>query len=303
MNQKGFANIILVIVVVVLLGAVGYFALVRKSTPIAQQTPTPTSTLTQTKAPASQTPSPSLPTACKDEQEGTPVITSLSGYSGSIGTKLEIRGCNFSGFEGDKNAWIVNSQGVKGLLYGEAGSTSKLLKVTFKSPLCQKDTSYSGLPCDASLTLTPGVYKIYVMPWGKESNKVSFTINTDTITVKVYLRDSNVNPIDSCGVLVPVTRVIPKTEKVATAAIAELLKGPTSAEKSKGYSTDIPSASRLNSLTVVNGEARADFSSTTESGGSCNLTTDQIRKTLLQFSTVKTVTLSVDGRTENIFQP
>ena len=168
MNQKGFANIVLIVVIVILVGAVGYFALVKKSPPIVQQMPTPT--------PTSQIPSPSLQTACKDEQQGTPVITSLSSYSGSVGTKLEIRGCNFSGFESDKNAWIENSQGVKGLLYGEAESTAKLLKVTFKSPLCQADNTYSGLPCNAWLTLTPGVYKIYVMPWGKESNKVSFTV-------------------------------------------------------------------------------------------------------------------------------
>lgn len=168
MNQKGFVNIILVVVIVVLVGVVGYFALVKKSPPIAQQTPTLT--------PTSQTPSPSLPTTCKDEPQGIPVITSLSVYSGPVGTKLEIRGCNFSGFESDKNAWIENSQGVRGRLYGEAESTAKLLKVTFKSPLCQADNTYSGLPCNAWLTLTPGVYKIYVMPWEKESNKVSFTI-------------------------------------------------------------------------------------------------------------------------------
>lgn len=40
MNQKTLS----VVVIVVLLGAVGYFVFVRKSTPIAQQTATPTST-------------------------------------------------------------------------------------------------------------------------------------------------------------------------------------------------------------------------------------------------------------------
>jgi hypothetical protein len=48
MTQKGFVNIIVVIVIVVLLGAVGYLALVKKSLPIAQQTSTPTPTLTKT---------------------------------------------------------------------------------------------------------------------------------------------------------------------------------------------------------------------------------------------------------------
>src|SRR3989338_7042964 len=53
MNQKGFVNIILVAVVVVLVGAVGYFMFVKKSEPIAQQ-PTPT----QTKTSMSPTPTP-----------------------------------------------------------------------------------------------------------------------------------------------------------------------------------------------------------------------------------------------------
>lgn len=117
-----------------------------------------------------------LPTTCKDEPKGVPIITSLSNYSGSIGARIEIRGCNFSGFEGDKNAWIENDQGVKGILYGEDGSTSKLLKVTLKSPLCQNNNSYSGLSCDAWLTLNTGTYNIYTFPWNKKSNEVNFTI-------------------------------------------------------------------------------------------------------------------------------
>lgn len=37
MNQKGFANIILVVVIVVLVGAVGYFVFVKKSEPVSEQ--------------------------------------------------------------------------------------------------------------------------------------------------------------------------------------------------------------------------------------------------------------------------
>ena len=54
MNQKGFANIILIVVIVILVGAVGYFAFVKKSEPVAQQ-PTPSVT---TQTPTSQQPSP-----------------------------------------------------------------------------------------------------------------------------------------------------------------------------------------------------------------------------------------------------
>ena len=46
MNQKGFANIVLIILVVVLAAGTGYFALVRKPSSVVEQiiTPTPTST-------------------------------------------------------------------------------------------------------------------------------------------------------------------------------------------------------------------------------------------------------------------
>ena len=115
---------------------------------------------------------------CVDKLEGKAVITSLSQYTGQIGTKLVVAGCNFSGFEGDKNLIIENSDGVIGILYGEEGSTSKLIKVTLNSPLCTTDTSYSGLPCPSYLTLKPGSYKIWTKPYGADtkSNIVGFTL-------------------------------------------------------------------------------------------------------------------------------
>ena len=121
---------------------------------------------------------PVLPISCTNEVQGRAVITGASATSGKPGTKLTLTGCNFAGFEGDTNAWIENAAGTKGLLRGEPASTAKSLTVTLKSKLCQKDTSYSGLPCDASLELVPGSYKLYVMPWGEEtkSNVVEFTV-------------------------------------------------------------------------------------------------------------------------------
>ena len=125
--------------------------------------------------------------ACPVVDTTAPIITSLSNSSGSIGSKLEVHGRNLSGFEGDTNAWIENSRGAKGLLSGESGSNANLIKVTLNSPLCQEDNSYSGKPCSAWLNLTPGVYKIYTMPWGKKSNVVPFSIvaATSQSTIKV----------------------------------------------------------------------------------------------------------------------
>ncbi|MFA5771045.1 MAG: hypothetical protein WC894_06180, partial [Patescibacteria group bacterium] len=121
------------------------------------------------------------PIVCTDESEGEPVITSLSVVSGVVGTSLEIKGCNFAGFEGDKNAWIKNDKGIAGILRGAEGSTSKLMLVTLKPTLCQSDVSYSGAACDAFLLLAPGKYNIYVAPWGKESNKIEFSIVPSTV--------------------------------------------------------------------------------------------------------------------------
>lgn len=118
------------------------------------------------------------PATCVDKPESKAVITSLSAKSGSIGTQLEINGCNFSGFEGDENVWIENSEGVKGIMYEDEGSTPKLIKITLKYPLCTQDNSYSGMPCTTFLALNPGTYKLWTQPWGEDtkSNVVEFTI-------------------------------------------------------------------------------------------------------------------------------
>ena len=108
--------------------------------------------------------------------ESVPIINSISPNHGPIGTAIEIRGENFSGFEGDLNAWIENSERIKGIIRTEEGSSSNLIKFTLKSSFCQVDTSYSGLACPDFIYLTPGVYKIYVMPWGQKSNEVIFTV-------------------------------------------------------------------------------------------------------------------------------
>lgn len=117
-----------------------------------------------------------MPTSCVDKPENAPVITSLSSYSGPVGTKLQIGGCNFNGFEGDLNVWIKNAQGTSGILYSEPGSTAKSMNIVLKPQACQTDESYRGLPCASYLNLTPGTYKIYTIPWGKKSNEATFTI-------------------------------------------------------------------------------------------------------------------------------
>src|SRR3989338_2773263 len=97
MNQKGFANIIFVVVIVMLVGAVGYFAFVKKSEPPSQQ-PTPTPTQTQNL----QSPTPSAPIAVeyRNNQYGFKFAlpTSWKGYSIVTG---EWEGYTPGGTQGD----------------------------------------------------------------------------------------------------------------------------------------------------------------------------------------------------------
>ncbi|HEY4525829.1 MAG TPA: GerMN domain-containing protein [Candidatus Paceibacterota bacterium] len=107
---------------------------------------------------------------------------------------------------------------------------------------------------------------------------------------------------------VPVERYIVKTSAIATAAIKELLIGPSLAEKNSGLFSALPLGSELNSLKIENGVAYADFNQQTQSGGgstSMFLRRDQIGKTLKQFPSIKSVVLSIDGnsRQDLIFQP
>jgi spore germination protein GerM len=85
------------------------------------------------------------------------------------------------------------------------------------------------------------------------------------------------------------------------------LAGPTEAEKSQGYYTNINPGVQILSLVIVNGVARADFDQSLQEavGGSCRVAAirTQITQTLKQFSTVKSVTISVNGDSATSLQP
>lgn len=112
------------------------------------------------------------------DQFGRPLprINNISPASGSTGTEIEVRGQNLCGFESDRDIRIENSNGVSGIIYGNPSSTCSLIRFTLPESACQQDTSYSGLPCPATISFTPGNYKVYTSPWGNKSNVVNFEI-------------------------------------------------------------------------------------------------------------------------------
>jgi hypothetical protein len=110
-----------------------------------------------------------------------PIINSISPNSGPIGTVIELRGLNLTGFEGDLDAIIENSKGETAVMLGMNSFTvdKNLIKVKIESKICKINNAYSGLPCESYLNIVPGVYNIYAYPWGKMSNKVKFTVTAN----------------------------------------------------------------------------------------------------------------------------
>jgi len=106
--------------------------------------------------------------------------------------------------------------------------------------------------------------------------------------------------------LVPVERKVPLTDDAATAAIRELLAGPTAVEQLGNYlgrrgplarlSTAIPSGTQLRGIVVQNGVATIDLSDNFGSGGSQPAFSQaQIVYTLTQFPTTNRVGFRVGG--------
>lgn len=132
----------------------------------------------------------------------------------------------------------------------------------------------------------------------------------ETTRVKVFFGNERFNRGDSpefdCRAVYPVQRLIPKTLKVAEAAITELLKGPSETEREGGYYTNIPRGVILQKVFLENGILYVDFNTKLgEGGGSCHMAAldSEITATGRQFSTVKEVKISINGRTEDILQP
>jgi spore germination protein GerM len=149
-------------------------------------------------------------------------------------------------------------------------------------------------------------------PSGLQENQELYELpvripKTETTTVQVFFNNNKLDPEVSCNKVFPVTRTVPKTVAVARAAIEELLKGVTAEDAKAGYFTNVNSGVKINSLTIENGVAKIDFNETLQSavGGSCRVAAirAQIIETLKQFSTIKSVIISINGRTEDILQP
>jgi spore germination protein GerM len=132
--------------------------------------------------------------------------------------------------------------------------------------------------------------KKVVVQTGPQVRTTPSTIPSSTITVTVFFLKAET--------LYQVSRVANK--KGPAEALAELLKGPTEAEKQQGVSTSLPEGTKLRSFAVENGKAKADFSNELKNygGGSARLQAiiNQINSTVISNDpAAATVEITVEG--------
>lgn len=140
---------------------------------------------------------------------------------------------------------------------------------------------------------------------------VSFAQNRQTMTIRVYFSDSKNNPdFEDCAKVRAVTRTIPKTKAVAKAALEELFKGPTEAEKNDELSSVFSENTKsiLISVKIKNGAAYINLKSevieklgnaTTNCGG---LGYDAaVEKTLKQFPSIKKIFFAINSNPANYY--
>jgi germination protein M len=95
------------------------------------------------------------------------------------------------------------------------------------------------------------------------------------------------------------TRTVAPTPRVGTAALEDLLAGPSEPERLDGIQTQIPNGTQLLGLTIDKGIATVNLTSEYEAGGgsaSMSMRLAQVVYTLTQFPTVKGVRLALDGQ-------
>ncbi len=135
---------------------------------------------------------------------------------------------------------------------------------------------------------------------------VTFGTQAGTVSVLIYFPNDTKNGTTDCSVVYPVFRSIAKTQAPARAALEQLIAGPISEEEKNGYGSLIPKNTAIEGLAIDSeGIARVNFSKELTIAGSCSVSAvrSQIEQTLLQFPTVKSVEIRVDGSKDTALQP
>jgi spore germination protein GerM len=139
----------------------------------------------------------------------------------------------------------------------------------------------------------------------------SITASAQTTTLTLYLGNSEKNPgSEDCTKVYKITRTVPKTSAVATAALNALFAGVTDDEKSKKFESlfSKESADILKSVNIHDGAAYVNFHASVKqnvssASSSCgrDMFFAQVDSTLKQFRNVKRVFYAIEGKPADFY--
>jgi spore germination protein GerM len=148
-------------------------------------------------------------------------------------------------------------------------------------------------------------------PAPKQSTTVEATPNSQTKSTKVTATPTSSGSVLPLAVwfvrgdrLERSISLHVKTARVATAALTDLLSGPSKAVRRAGTRTAIPAGTQLLGISIDHGVATVDLSSQFQSGGnsrSLQLRLAQVVYTVTEFPTVSRVRFELDGSPVNVF--
>ena len=119
--------------------------------------------------------------------------------------------------------------------------------------------------------------------------------------ISVFFNNLPTKESNNCGDIIGVERRIINDVNIFDNSLKELIRGPTVLDMKNNLTTSINSETKLLGLVVQDGVARADFSNTLAPSAEdlCNIKNAraQIEQTLKQFTEIKRVIISIDGRT------
>lgn len=220
----------------------------------------------------------------------------------AIGLPLTITG-EAKVFEDVFGYRLLNANGKKLLEgFGEtaAGDADKLksfsLTVNYPDPETEKGT----------LELIE-----FAVVGGKEESKIEIPVRfapVESVLVEVHFNNMQKNTGSlECEKTYPVMRRVAKTPTIAAEALRELLRGVSQEEGASGYMTALNYDVELVRLEIKDGVAFADFNEALGRAvaGSCRVGAirAQIENTLLQFTNIQSVVISINGISEGILQP
>lgn len=162
---------------------------------------------------------------------------------------------------------------------------------TMTTPTAEPGGVSTPSPTLETTTPIPTILPTPATPASQATAEPATPVPQSTLPVAVYfLREEK---------LAVVRRRVNQTPRVGTAALEELLSGPTAREAAWGFTTEIPVDTRLLNLTIDDGVATVNLSPEFGAGGgafSMRARVAQVVYTLTQFPTVTSVRFQLTGQ-------